>query len=313
MFIGIDHGTRAIRISSSNEISFAIDRNDASKISFENLRYYIKKYLNLDVNQIKLAALTYSMGDGITTIKKIKTVKNRGLMDYGGAGKFIGGGTKIFDLFYDSDIPTIVLPGIHRESNIDTRLKVFSHHASPEKIGDCYYILKKFNVESFILCDIGANTVSVCIKDGRIIGGLDACVFSPGLYQGPIDLETIRQIDNRIISAGDGFNNGGVMKESFIRLLDREQPDRKDEWITKSLSLLISMEIAAMTVLLPDTDIFLCGELSLNEKVTNEIKELIHGHGNIISTGEIASIGCSFIAKDVYNGEREILGIPVDL
>jgi len=312
MFIGIDHGTRAIRISSSDEISFSIDRNEAAKISFENLSSYIKKYLNLDIHQIKLAALTYSMGDGITTIKTIKSVKNRGLLDYGGAGKFIGGGTNIFDLFYNSDIPTIVLPGIHRASNIDTRLKIFSHHASPEKIGACYYIFKKFNVESFILCDIGANTVSVGVKDGRIIGGLDACVFSPGLYQGPIDLEMIRQIDNHMISAGDGFNTGGFMKKSFIHLLEKEQPEHKDEWIMKSLSLLISMEIAAMTVLLPDTDIFLCGGLSSNDTIVKEIKKLTKTN-NIINTGEIASIGCSFIAEDVYSGEREILGITVDI
>lgn len=311
MFIGIDHGTRAIRISSSDRYSFMIDRKEASKISFENLRYYITKHLKRDIDQIKLAALTYSMGDGITKIKDIKTIKNRGLLDYRGAGKFIGGGTNIFDLFYNSDIPTIIIPGIHRESDIDIRLKVFSHHASPEKVGACYYIFKKFSVDSFILCDIGANTVSVGVKDGRIIGGLDACVFSPGLYQGPIDLETIRQIDNHFISAGDGFNNGGIMKKPFLQLLEREQPEDKEAWITKSLSLLISMEIAAMAVLLPDTDIFLCGELSLNEKIIGEIKRLLHN--KIRSVGEIASIGCSFIAKDVYNGQREILGIAVDI
>jgi len=311
MFIGIDHGTRAIRISSSDENSFIIDRNEASKISFENLCSYIKKYLKIDIDKIKLAALTYSMGDGITQIKNIKDVTDRGVTSYGGAGKFIGGGTNIFDLFYDSDIPTIILPGIHRKSNIDTRLKVFSHHASPEKIGACYYILKKFNSDSFILCDIGANTVSVGVKDRKIIGGLDACIFSPGIYQGPIDLETIRQIDSQMISAGDGFNNGGIMKKSFIQLLEKEQPENKEELVTKSLSLLISMEIAAMAVLLPDVDIFLCGELSLNEDVAGEIKRLIHN--NIISVGEIASIGCSFIAEDVYNGQRDILGIGVDI
>ncbi|RZN68828.1 MAG: methanogenesis marker 12 protein [Candidatus Methanolliviera hydrocarbonicum] len=309
MFIGVDHGTRAIRFSSHDEKTFELDRKKASKISFDELLSFMQRCLSIDPSNIKLVALTYSMGDGIHKIKRIEDVENRGLLEDGGAGSYVGGGTHIYDLFRGHEIPTIVLPGIHRRSPIDPRLKVFSHHASPEKIGDCYYVLKKFHSRNFILCDVGANTVSVGVKDGRIIGGLDACLFSPGIYQGPLDLEAIRKIDRGEISANDAFGFGGV-KKAPTNFLYVENLDKKD-LAFKSLSLLTAMEISAMEVLLSDADIFVCGFVSENEKFIDEMKGLLKK--DITSLGDIASVGCSLIARDVFYGARNILGIEVEI
>ncbi|VUT24312.1 MAG: hypothetical protein MASP_00446 [Candidatus Methanolliviera sp. GoM_asphalt] len=323
MFIGVDHGTRAIRFSSHDEKTFELDRKNASKISFDELLSLMQRYLSIDPSKIKLVALTYSMGDGIHKIKRIEDVENRGLLEDGGAGSYVGGGTHIYDLFRGHEIPTIVLPGIHRRSPIDPRLKVFSHHASPEKIGDCYYVLKKFHSRNFILCDVGANTVSVGVKDGRIIGGLDACLFSPGVYQGPLDLEAIRKTDRGEISANDAFGLGGVKK---FTLLNTENLDKKDLVFEnrrfsslkiegfqafKSLSLLTAMEASAMEVLVPDADIFVCGFVSEDEKFIDEMKGLLKK--DITALGDIASVGCSLIARDVFYGARNILGIEVEI
>ena len=323
MFIGVDHGTRAIRFSSHDEKTFELDRKNASKISFDELLSLMQRYLSIDPSKIKLVALTYSMGDDIHKIKRIEDVENRGLLEDGGAGSYVGGGTHIYDLFRGHDIPTIILPGIHRRSPIDPRLKVFSHHASPEKIGDCYYVLKKFHSRDFILCDVGANTVSVGVKDGRIIGGLDACLFSPGIYQGPLDLEAIRKIDRGEISANDAFGLGGMKKSAFLdecepkvcklangTFANADNLDKKD-LSSKSLSLLTAMEISAMEVLVSDADIFVCGSVSENEKFIDEMKGLLKD--DITALGDIASVGCSLIARDVFYGARNILGIEVEI
>ncbi|MDD4256147.1 MAG: methanogenesis marker 12 protein, partial [Methanofollis sp.] len=133
MFIGIDHGTTAMRFASEVD-HFKVSREAARDFSVRDL----ERLCPLD--EIEGIAVCYSMGDGISTITDIRRVENRGVVSQEGAGKHIGGGTRVFDEVAASGIPAVVMPGIHRGSPTDPRFKAYSHQTSPEKIGIAYEV-----------------------------------------------------------------------------------------------------------------------------------------------------------------------------
>jgi putative methanogenesis marker protein 12 len=300
MFIGVDHGTQAVRFATLDNRKLELPREKIVESSVIN---DVEEGLNLKLEFVNLIGLTYSMGDGITNITNIKKVSNRGLRASGGAGPYVGGGTAVYDAIYNSDAPAIVLPGIHNQSNIDARMKFFSHGASPEKVGAAYYVLKHHNEQDFILCDTSSNTVSLAVAESRIIGAIDAAIFAPGVVQGPLDLQAIRDVDSGFITANEAFSHGGLLKRHL---------DESD--MIETLALYVAMEISALQVLLRDytTDgsIFLAGSAAPN------IKDLLEEHLSvpaIVIEPWSAAKGCATVAKDVWEGASEILGIPVDL
>jgi putative methanogenesis marker protein 12 len=158
MFIGIDHGTTAMRFAGESGI-FKISREAATEFSIQDLSRLCP------VDDIEGIALCYSMGDNISSITNISKVKNRGLLSRDGAGQHIGGGTKVFDEVAKSGIPAIVIPGLHRGSPTDSRFKVYSHQSSPEKIGIAYEV-NSFHGDDIIVSDVSSNTVTLLISAG---------------------------------------------------------------------------------------------------------------------------------------------------
>jgi putative methanogenesis marker protein 12 len=314
-FMGVDHGTVGIRFARLNDSTrraiavFELSRKRAAEMSDEKIIRAVEVGLDTKAEEIKLVALTYSMGDEISTIKDIKKVRNRGVKSEKGAGTMIGGGTKVFDTLKNADIPAILIPGIHADSEkIDPRMKFFSHCASPEKVGVAYHIYKKGFV-NFIFSDISSNTVTMAVAKGLIIGAIDACIFAPGLYQGPIDLQLLRLIEDGALSANEAFSNAGLLRKRWLK-------ENNEELISDTLSLFASMEISAMRVLMRDYDapncnVFLTGSEGEKEGVKKGINRLLDVKCDTL-TRYSAAIGCAEIAKDVFYGEKRILGIEVE-
>jgi len=83
------------------------------------------------------------------------------------------------------------------------------------------------------------------------------------------------------------------------------------------------MEISAMQVLMRDcgvgveaSRVFLTGSVGEREEVKRRIERLLDDGGDGETetlTRWSAAVGCAEIAKDVFYGEREILGIEVEL
>ncbi len=326
MFVGIDHGTVGIRFAVLDEGEagrasvFELSRKKAAEIDTEEIIREIERGLELKTEEIKLVALTYSMGDGFSTIKDINKVRNRGVKSEEGAGAKVGGGTKVFDTILAAGIPTIMIPGIHAGSEtIDRRMKFFSHCASPEKVGVAYHIYKK-GFENFIFADISSNTVTMSVAEGKIIGAIDACLGSPGLYQGPIDLQMIREIDEGRITANEAFSNSGVLRKNWTNA-----SAGNEELAMDALSLFAAMEIAAMRVLMrdygyyyggveqPSSKIFLTGSVGEREEIKQRIDQLLGINSEAVTiTMYSAAIGCAEIARDVSYGAKRILGIEVE-
>ncbi|NLI62043.1 MAG: methanogenesis marker 12 protein [Methanosarcinaceae archaeon] len=302
-FLGIDHGTAAIRFAHFKDefTFFELPREYIAKITDKELKKHIESEINAEISDISMTVVTYSMGDAINSIENIHSVKNRGLLKEGGAGKSTGAGTRVFDLFKSYAKNAALLPGITRKSPTDPRFKIYSHQASPEKIGALYDTYSD-GYDNFILSDISSNTVSLAVMNSKIVGGFDACIFAPGFQHGAIDLDAIRAIDEGKITANEAFSNAGVsckLSESIRN---------------ETVALFAAMEISALSVLFQPEKIpysvFISGNGGDNEFIHKEIEK--HLGKKINNRGKwSAARGCCKIAKDIYKGKKEILGIEV--
>lgn len=309
MFAGVDHGTTAIRFANSEGRCWELPRIDASALSPENVIDLFRQNLG---SEVQLIAMSYSMGDGLTEIVRLEDAHNRGLIQQDGAGAHIGGGTRVFDAIKGSGWPAILLPGIHRGSDIDSRLKVFSHGMSGEKVGLAYFVYKK-GVPSFIVCDASSNTVTFGVVRGRIVGAIDAPIFAPGLTQGPLDVEAIRAVDSGRMTANQAFSRCGILAKLGYSNLEECSPDMRKHAL-ESLALFAAMETKAMEVLLKDLGeaspaLYLAG--SPASEIESRVSDLLGRE--VRSLGRCAAAqGCAMIAKDVYNGVPNILGLKVN-
>jgi putative methanogenesis marker protein 12 len=290
MFIGIDHGTTAMRFAGEN---------GQFKLSRETARDFTIRALSLlcPIDEIEGIAICYSMGDGISSITSIDKVKNRGIISREGAGKHIGGGTKVFDEIKKSGIPAIVIPGLHRNSPTDPRFKVYSHQTSPEKIGIAYEVCHDLG-RDVIVSDVSSNTVTLLVSYGMIIGAFDACIFAPGMMHGALDVDAIRKIDAGECTANEAFQQAGV---NFSLPKEERIP---------AVAMFSAMECAALLLLNPRAAIALAG--SLAPAIAPEVRTLL-GTDVAVYDEWCASRGLARIARDVFSGSKEILGLDVDL
>jgi putative methanogenesis marker protein 12 len=310
MFLGIDHGTKAIRFASTDGHCWELPRSKASGLDAEEILHGIQT--NLSHCAFELVALTYSMGDALTKIMRLKDAPNRGLIQMDGAGAHVGGGTRVFEAIQSSGWPAIILPGIHRGSDIDPRLKVFSHGMSPEKVGLAYGLFRS-GANSFIVSDASSNTVTFAVLRGKIIGALDAPIFAPGLIQGPLDVEAIRKVDAGVLTANEAFTRGGILAKMGFSSLEECGP-AEGSYALETLALFAAMEIASLMILMRDLgepcpDLFLAG--SPAPMLKRRVSDLV---GREVKSLErfAAAKGCACIAEDVFKGRESILGLAVD-
>ena len=326
-FVGMDHGTTGVSFSilDDNVTHFKIGREETSTGAVSAVEE-LKKYINPD--EIHLMAITYAMGDGISAIMPLDKVKNRGILSIGGAGKVTGGGTAVYDDIKNSGIPTVLIPGIHCKtpSLYPWFQAAYSHHASSEKISIAYHAYLETGFENMIVSDISSNTVSILIEGGKIRGAMDACLGAMGVVHGPLDLRMIRDIDDGIRTANECFSNAGAVKvagvEDKVTVVKNEiinriiQGDEKSKLAFKTMIMTIAMEIHGLAGITDQIEgIVLTGSIgSMVEPVDvfDSIKDKIDNLGEVIRIGERSgSIGSAQIAKAVFEGERDILGVPV--
>lgn len=290
MFIGIDHGTSAMRFA-GDKGEFRISRETAKDFQIEDLSRICP------VDEIEGIALCYSMGDNIAAITNIRKVKTRGIVSREGAGKHIGGGTRVYDEVAASGIPAVVMPGLHRGSPTDPRFKAYSHQTSPEKIGIAYEVARSLGSD-FIVSDVSSNTVTLLVSKGTLIGAFDACVFAPGSKHGALDVDAIRKVDDGEWTANEAFQHAGV---------DFSLPEQER---IRTVAMFSAMECASMRILNKKAKIALAG--SLAPVIAPEVKSLL-GCDVAVYDEWCASRGLVKIARDVFSGKKEILGLDVDL
>jgi putative methanogenesis marker protein 12 len=290
MFIGIDHGTTAMRFAGEDS-EFKISREEAKDFCIADLSRICPP------DEIDGIAICYSMGDNIALITDIRKVKDRGIVSRDGAGKHIGGGTRVYDEVAASGIPAVVIPGIHRNSPTDPRFKAYSHQTSPEKIGIAYEVCRSLG-DDVIVSDVSSNTVSLLVSGGKLVGAFDACIFAPGTLHGALDVDAIRKVDAGTWTANEAFQHAGVN----FSLPEGER--------MRAVAMFAAMECAALRLLNTRVKVALAG--SLAPVIAQEVQGLLSCDVTVFDEW-CASRGLSRIARDVFSGRREIIGLDVDL
>jgi putative methanogenesis marker protein 12 len=235
--------------------------------------------------------------EALRSVIRWGTIFHRGLISRDGAGQHIGGGTRVFDQVAKSGIPTVVIPGLHRGSPTDPRFKVYSHQSSPEKIGIAYEVSCALG-DDVVVSDISSNTVTLLISSGKLVGAIDACIFAPGSLHGALDVDAIRRIDAGECTANEAFQHAGVN----FSLPEKER--------MRSVAMFAAMECAALLLLNNRARVALAG--SLAPVIAPEVKALF-GRDVAVFDEWCASRGLVRIARDVFCGKTEILGLDVDL
>ena len=332
VFIGMDHGTTGISfclMSDDGKIIdiFKIGREDSKSGKVSAIDELSKR---VDLSSVKLMAITYAMGDGFNKILPIEKVEDRGILSIEGAGKVTGGGTSVFSELENSNIPTIMIPGLHKDSTSLNELfnAAYSHQASPEKVSISFNALKETGWNNFIVADISSNSVDILIEDSKIKGAMDACIGAMGVVHGPIDLEMIREIDEGKKTANECFSHAGVIKIAGVdgkvanmkdQLLENyKNGDKKARLAIDTLIMTVAMEIAGLDVVCENDieGIVLTGSIgSATEPFNfeNEINKYFKNKYELkVISKESGAIGAAQIAQAVYDGEDNILGIDVE-
>ena len=322
MFVGIDHGTTAMRfvgIADDGIKKFELLRSDAAVMSEPEIIDSILHHFDVDKSEIELIAVTYSMGDGITAIENINSVVARGVKSIEGVGEKTGGGARVFDAIKNSGLPAVLIPGIHAGSNTDPRMNVFSHSTSPEKIGIAYHA-RCHGHNDFVVSDISSNTVTVGVANGKLVGAIDACIFAPGVHHGPLDLQAIRDVDAGTYTANEAFIHAGVLKNTTYagreELLEGAARGEESALLAlDTIALFAAMEIAGIEILLKDYgcdgDIFLAGSVGEVDYVVDKVNAHLGVNCHVLGKWS-AAIGCAEIARDIFGGAEDILGIDVN-
>ncbi len=333
VFIGMDHGTTGISFCIMSDEGDVIDvfkiGREESKKGLVSASEELKKRVNLD--EVKLMAITYAMGDGINQILPTDKVKDRGILSINGAGKVTGGGTSVFSELEDLEVPSVMIPGLHKDSESLDKLfrAAYSHQASPEKVSISYNAFKETGWTNFIVADISSNSVDILIEDGKIKGAVDACLGAMGVVHGPLDLEMIRDIDENNASANGCFSHAGAIKIAGIdgkvanmknQLLENyREGDEKAKLAIDTLIMTVAMEIAGLDVVCENEieGIVLTGSIGSAKEPFNfkdEINKYFKDKYELKAISfESGAIGAAQIAMDVYNGEKEILGVKVNI
>ncbi|WP_305554917.1 methanogenesis marker 12 protein [Methanobrevibacter sp. V74] len=333
VFIGMDHGTTGISFCIMSDGGDVIDvfkiGREESKDGLVSASEELKK--RVDFSDVKLMAITYAMGDGINQILPTDKVKNRGILSINGAGKVTGGGTSVFSELEQLDIPSVMIPGLHKDSESLDKLfrAAYSHQTSPEKVSISYNAIKETGWSNFIVADISSNSVDILIENGKIKGAVDACLGAMGVVHGPLDLEMLRDIDENDASANTCFSHAGAIKIAGIdgkvsnmknQLLDNyREGDEKAKLAIDTLIMTVAMEIAGLEIVCENEieGVVLTGSIGSAAEPFNfkdEINKYFKDKYDLrIISAESGAIGAAQIAMDVYNGEKEILGVKVNI
>jgi len=328
VFVGMDHGTTGVSFTvlgpEPGHLKIGRDELSAGEVSaMEELSRIV------DLDSIQLMAITYAMGDGISKITPLEQVKNRGILSIEGAGKVTGGGTAVYEEIQNSGIPTVLIPGLHQNTpSMDPRFKAaYSHHASAEKVSICYNAHLETGYENFIVSDISSNTVSLLLENGKIRGAVDACLGSMGIVHGPLDLKMIRDVDEGLRTANQCFSRAGAVKvagmdEKVAHAKDvllelYQEGDPQAELALETMLMTIVMEIWGLAGIANNEieGVVLTGSVgSMKEPFDffGSLQDEVGAIGEVVMLPPTSgSVGSAQIAKAVFEGADDILGIEV--
>ncbi|WP_088335096.1 methanogenesis marker 12 protein [Methanopyrus sp. KOL6] len=325
MYVGIDHGTSGIKVAACDgerDPEF-LGKAPRRKVAEHGLLRSLPDEARRAVEEAECICLNYGMGDALTEFTPLEEAEDLGLgyglRDTGGSGQEFGAGRRMVEELSELGVEAYLAPGIHRDlPRLDGAFRIFSHVASGEKLGTARLALELSSSDDLVVCDTSSNTVSVVVKDGEVIGGIDACLGAPGILQGPLDLEAIRRIDAGELSANEAFSTGGIVKvvncagkdpesavEEFIQRCGKEEK----EWLAR----LVAWEVVGLGIVYDCDEAWIGGTLSGDDEFMGALERVLSKAFNRVAglPPESASMGLALIAADIASGARSVLGVRI--
>ncbi|WP_457615163.1 methanogenesis marker 12 protein [Methanopyrus sp.] len=326
MYVGIDHGTSGIKVAvydgGEGNPEF-LGKAPRHKVAKHGLLRSLPDEARRAVEEAECICLNYGMGDALVELTPLEEAEDLGvgygLRGTGGAGPEFGAGRRMIEELSELDVKAYLVPGIHRDlPRLDEAFRVFSHVASGEKLGTARLALELSSSNDLVVCDTSSNTVSVVLKDGEVIGGIDACLGAPGVLQGPLDLEAIRKVDTGELSANEAFSTGGIVK--IIDCAGKDPDSAVDEFIRRCgvgekelLARLVAWEVAGLGVVYDCDEVWIGGALSGDGEFIGALEGILSKAFNRVAElpPESASMGLALIAADIASGARSVLGVRI--
>lgn len=319
MFVGIDHSTTGIKVVALDDhrpvTAFQIDRRELERV--DTVLSLLDE--QIDIADINLATITYSYGNGISTIENIDTVSDRGVKDLLGLGYETGAGAKVFDQFQASSVPTVVLPGIHRGlPSLHPYFRHYSTLAGADKVASIRYAHERFcdtfdPSGTFIWACASSSCMAGLVCEGRIKGFFH--------WVGPVhgwpDPEAIRRglegdFDDIFMQSGLLPRSGQSLRDAH----DMSDPELFELVYWATIHNIYSLYPFAEELGTGTLDaVVLSGRLMRRGEpieLGRRLYERCLTLAPVLQSEPYASAhGAALVARDVIDNAEHVLGIPV--
>lgn len=319
MYVGIDHSTTGMKVSCIDDErtveTFRMDRRELEEC--DTIVERLDETIGL--SEITLATLTYSYGNGISRIKDIELVSNRGVKDLLGLGYETGAGALVYDQLRESSIPTVLLPGVHE--GLDTLHPFFKHYSTlsgADKVAAIRYALERVRNASdspgtFIWACASSSCMSGLVCNGRLKGFFH--------WVGPVhgwpDPEAIRRgITNDF---DDVFMQCGFLARNGNDLTDVHAIS--DQQLLEFVYLATMQNVFALYPFVEGIGdgeldaVVLSGRLMRREQPVDIARRVYENCLDVapvlLAEPYAAAQGAALVARDVAQGDDHVLGIPV--
>jgi len=333
-YVGVTHGTTAVGcsvIDGATVSTFLVARDKRKKPRFIELLSKV-----VEPSDVELIAMAYSMGDKICSVTPFEALNDRGVRSLKGIGDTRGTGTAVFDELMKSGMPCVAVPGLHRDCEYLEPVfrRLYSHCGAPKKVCAAYHcfgllrshtkgIGKRAIEGNVIFSSISSNTVSLLIKQGKFVGGIDATAGAPGLRHGPLDVNAIRRASTTGGDANKEFFTGGIYRmagypdaEAFLKALERSP--KKVMMEMDALLAAVAMEINGLASIAAGGKVEAVaitgsiGSMTIPFNFRLALADYVKWPISAFPV-QSSAIGAAEMARDIVAGRRELMGIPVDL
>lgn len=319
MYVGIDHSTTGIKVACLDGdrpvATFQVDRRDRAEC--ESIVDRLDERVGL--SNVTLATVTYSYGNGISRITDVEEVSNRGVKDLLGLGYETGAGARVFDQLRESDVPTVVLPGVH--DGLETLHPFFRHYstlAGADKVASIRYALERVrnehgSPETFIWACASSSCMSGLVCDGRLQGFFH--------WVGPVhgwpDPAALRR--GLATDFDDVFMRCGFLARNDTDLT--EAGAITDEQLLEFVYLATMQNVYSLYPFArelgdsPLDAVVLSGRLVRREQPVDIARRVYENCLDIapvtLAEPYTSAQGAALVARDVATGADDVLGIPV--
>ncbi|WP_310916220.1 methanogenesis marker 12 protein [Haloarcula sp. S1AR25-4] len=323
MFVGIDHSTTGMKVAVVDEDgertgSFKIERSADDPFDWSFLDILAD---HVAVEDVEMAAIGYSYGDGFSSITDIESIEGRGVVDHIGAGHSFGTGTLVYDELKRSAVPTVCFPGVHDDlPSLHPYFRHYSNLTGADKVAMTRYAKRRLDeweggADHFIAANTSSSSMATLVQDGEIRG---AFTWLALIHAHP-DMEMLRRLRDGDQDYHDCYMQSGVLAQrdyDFEAVKGTPDPELLEMayWATLN-HVYACLPFARHVHDDPLEAIVLSGRLSRIEdpidvrgRLTDTFEDIAPTH---VSERFGTATGAALIARDAAVGADDVLGIPV--